>query len=190
MPSSIIRRTAAVAALTIGSMTFLAGPAGAQECYPPTPDCTTTTSSTTPTAGPSISLSFTTVVRGQTIAATVRGFRAGTSGIITIASVEQQIGSFTMPADGGATTTSITIPATITLGAHTVFARGTLATGVAGSASQGVTVVASSTTSTTGSNLARTGFAALTVGLIGTGLVLGGLALKRSGGKRKARSAS
>ena len=146
--------------------------------------------------GPTLTLSATTVARGQTIGSSVAGFDAGTTGIITIASVEQQIGSFTMPASGAATT-SITIPTNITLGSHTVFARGTVA-GQAGSASQGVTVVAegstisnsgSSSSTSGGSNLARTGIVAVPIALVGGGLVLGGLALKRTGKRSKSTSA-
>lgn len=180
MSTSLFRSTAAAAALGVATLTFLAAPAGAQDaCYPPTAECVTTTSSVA-TANPTLSLSDTTVVRGQTIRATIGGFRAGSSGIITIASDEQQIGSFTMPASG-TTTVSITIPATTSLGAHTVFARGTTLSGAAGSASAAITVVEASSVSGTGSSLARTGFVLVPVSIVGVGLVAGGLALKRSG---------
>ena len=190
MSTSFLRSTAAVAAVGIGALSFAVGPAGAQTCYPPTAGCATT-SSTTGGASPSITLSATRVTRGQTVGASIAGFQPGTSGIITIASVEQQIGTFTMPASG-AVSTSITIPTSISLGAHTVFARGTLS-GAAASASQGITVVSGGTNvSGTGSTsgLARTGFYLIPVAIVGVGLVAGGLALKRSGKRSKARTAA
>jgi hypothetical protein len=199
MSTSYFRSTAAAAVVGVGALAFLGTPASAQTCYPPTTDCATTTSST-PTTGPTLVLSATVVARGQTISATVAGFQPGTSGILTIASVEQQIGSFTMPASG-ATVSSITIPSAISLGAHTIFARGTAAGGQVGSASRGITVVAagsvldtSGSTGTTsgsssGSTLARTGvFWLLGATVVGGGLVAGGIALQRSG-RRKAGSA-
>jgi hypothetical protein len=194
MPTSSVYRTAAAAAVAVGSLTFFGASAGAQTCYPPTPGCLTTTSST-PTTRPALSLSATTVVRGQRIVATVSGFQPSTSGIITIASVEQQIGAFTMPASGP-TSTTVTIPATISLGTHTVFARGTAIGGQPGSASQGVIVVASGTPGfgTTsgggGGTLARTGVALGAVTIVGAGLVLGGMALKRSGKRGRANNAA
>jgi hypothetical protein len=123
-------------------------------------------------------------------------FQPGSSGIITIASVEQQIGTFTMPATG-TTSTQVTIPSNISLGAHTVFARGTALNGQPGSAAQGVTVVAAGTSGTGdgttsgggGSTLARTGFALGAVAVVGVGLVAGGMALKRSGRRGRASSA-
>jgi len=193
MTISQLRRTAAVAAVVGGSLTFFGSPASAQVCYPPTPDCVSTTSSVV-SGGPTLSLSATVVERGQTIAASVTGFQPGTSGILTIASVEQQIGSFTMPASGAATS-SITIPTGISLGAHTVFARGTV-NGQPGAASQGITVVAEGTTgsstgnesSSGGNGFARTGAVVVPVALVGVGLVLGGVALKRSSKRAKART--
>lgn len=192
MSSSFVRSIAAVAAVGVGSLSFIGGPAAAQECYPPTAGCATTTTRAA-TTGPSITLSSTILVRGQRVGAAIAGFQSGTSGIITIASVEQQIGTFTMPASGAANTT-ITVPTNISLGAHTVFARGTVA-GAAASASQAVTIVAGGTnvggTGTgTGSNLARTGVYLIPASIIGLGLVAGGVALKRSGKKSKARTAA
>lgn len=192
MSSSFVRSIAAVTAVGVGSLSFLGGPAAAQDCYPPTAGCATTTTRAA-TAGPSITLSSTVLFRGQTVGAAVAGFQSGTSGIITIASVEQQIGTFTMPASGAANTT-ITIPTNISLGAHTVFARGTLA-GAAASASQAVTIVAGGTNVSgngtgTGSNLARTGAYLIPASIIGLGLVAGGVALKRSSKKSKARTAA
>jgi len=195
MSISQLRRTAAAAAVIGGSFTFFGGPAGAQVCYPPTPSCVTTSSSGV-TRGPDLELSATTVERGQTITATVTGFDPGTSGIITIASVEQQIGSFTMPASG-AGSSSITIPTNISLGGHTVFARGTV-NGQPGAASEGITVVAedggggssgtTGTESSSGSGFARTGIFVIPTALVGAGLVLGGMALKRSSRRGKTGS--
>lgn len=44
MPTSSVCRTAAAAAVAVGSLTFFGAAAGAQTCYPPTPGCVTTTS--------------------------------------------------------------------------------------------------------------------------------------------------
>jgi alpha-L-fucosidase len=198
MPTSFFRSMAAAAAVGLATLTFLAPPAGAQEdpCYPPTAACATTTS-VAGTPNPTLGLSDTTVVRGQTISATVGNFQAGSSGIITVASVEQQIGSFTMPASGSATV-SITIPTSISLGAHTVFARGTTLSGAAGSAARGITVVDGAVSdsgrtisgSGSGSSLARTGFFLVPVTAVGVGLVAGGLALKRSGRRKRSAPAA
>jgi len=187
MPTSPIRSIAAAAAVAVGSFTFLMAPAGAQACYPPTAGCVTVGSVVT--TGPTLTLATLIVTRGQRVSVTVTGFRAGTTGIFTIKSVEQQIGSFKMPASGGAKT-SITIPTDISLGDHTVFARGTGLNGAPDSASQAVVVVAA-TGSGSGSNggtLARTGMVVVPTALVGVGLVLGGLALKRSGKRGKASS--
>lgn len=195
MSSSLRRAVWAAAAATAGTVALTGGPASAQvdPCYPPTPACTSTSSSTSFPA-PTLSLSDTTVVRGQTITATVGNFQAGSSGIITIASVEQQIGSFTAGAAGTAST-SITIPTGIELGAHTVFARGTALNGAPGTAAQGITVVAGngdigddgngSGGSGSGANLARTGAVVIPTALVGMGLVAGGVVLKRSSRRGK-----
>lgn len=194
MPISSVYRTVIAAAVAVGLLTFFGASAGAQTCYPPTPGCVTTTS-TPPTTAPTLSLSATRVVRGQRIAATVGGFQPGTSGIITIGAVERQIGTFTMPANGGPATVTITIPTDIALGGHTVFARGTAIGGQVGTASQGITVVAAGTpgTGTTsgggGGTLARTGATIGLVAVVGVGLVVGGMALKRSGRRGRASSA-
>jgi len=195
MPTNSIRSLAAMAAVSVGSLTVLVAPAGAQACYPPSAGCVSTTNPVV-TAGPVLSLSRSVVSPGQTITATVSGFQAGSTGIFSVASVEQQIGSFTMPANGAAASASITIPATIELGAHTVFARGTAINGQPASASQGITVVAAGTAGTTGtagtagttSSLARTGVVVVPTVLVGLGLVAGGLVLKRSSKRGKATS--
>lgn len=193
MSTSFFRSSAAVAAVGVGALSFMAGPAGAQDCYPPSAGCVTTTSSA-PGATPSIRLSDTTVTRGQTVSATIGGFKPGTSGIVTIASVEQQVGAFTMPATSASTTTTITIPTNISLGAHTVFARGTTANGAAGSASQGVTVIGGGTgtagTGSGGSTLARTGVYLVPASIIGLGLVGAGAVLKRRGRRVKMTTAA
>jgi hypothetical protein len=187
MSTSMFRSAAAVVAVGIGTVSFLGSPASAQTpCYPPTPGCVITTTTAAPVAGLTLRLSQTRVTRGQTISAVVGGFKPGTSGIITIASVEQQIGSFTMPLSG-TTTTTITIPTNISLGAHTVFARGTAVDGTAASVSQGVTVVAGGAqVSGDGSTLARTGAFVIPAAVVGLGLVGAGVALKRSGKRNKA----
>lgn len=191
MPISHFRRTVGAAAVAAGSLVFLAAPVEAQTCYPPTPGCVTTTSSLA-TAGPTLDLSDTSVTRGQQVTATIRGFRAGSSGILTFLSVETQVGTFTMPAAGPATAT-ITIPTSATLGAHTVFAKGTAPNGGAAVASKGATVVAGGTGTggtRTGGTLARTGAVVVPTAVVGAGLVLGGMALKRSGRRGKASKAA
>lgn len=200
MSISFFRSTAAVAAVGAGLCFLGDSPASAQECYPPSDGCTTTTS--TPNGAVlSATLSDTTVplcpaATERTIDVSIAGFKSGSSGIVTIASVEQQIGTFTVPVSGG-TTTSVTIPSTISLGSHTVFVRGTTPSGVAGTASQGITVLPCSTSGGggggrggTGSTLARTGFYLVPACVIGLGLVAGGVALKRSGKRSKARTAA
>lgn len=189
MPTSFFRSVAAVAAVGAGTLAFLGTPAAAQTCYPPTPGCATTT--TGAVLGAEFQLADTSLVGCQTVTPTITGFRPGTTGIITIASVEQQIGSFTVSASGTATP-SVALPANVSPGAHTLFARGTLANGQAGSVSRNVTVTgecrnlgggggSTSTTGGTGSSLARTGVIwLLPAAVIGGGLVLGGVALKRS----------
>jgi hypothetical protein len=190
MSTSFFRSIAAVAAVGVGVLSFIAGPVSAQECYPPTEGCVTTTSAP-PAAGPSITLSDTTVTRGQRVNAVIAGFDPGTSGIITIStgSGEQQVGTFAV-GSGGTVTTSFTIPTNISLGAHTVFARGTV-NGAAASASQAINVVddagvgAGGTGTGSGtSGLARTGVYLIPALVIGLGLVAGGVALKHSGKRR------
>ena len=190
MAISSLRRIGAAAAV-VGGVALGSGPAMAQTCYPPTEGCAPT-SSTTPVTGPTLALSDATVVAGQTITATVSGFQPQSSPIITIASVERQIGSLTVSASGSGST-SVTIPNDMSLGAHTVYARGTGSDGKTASASQGVTVVAAGQGAGKGTgrggSLARTGAVAVPTALIGFGLVAGGVALKRSSKRGKASSA-
>ncbi len=191
MPNSSVYRTAAAAAVAVGALVFSGTVAGAQTCYPPTAGCVTT-SNPSP-IGPTLSLSATTVARGQRIVASIAGFQPGTTGIIVIDST--QIGTFAVPASGVATVT-ITIPTNISLGAHTISARGTAFGGQPGSASQGITVVAGTNGGTggtgggggSGGNLARTGVAVGATTAVGVGLVAGGMAMKRSGRRRRANS--
>lgn len=193
MPNSSVYRTAAAAAVAVGSLVFSATAAGAQTCYPPTAGCVTTTTNPGIT-GPSLSLSATTVARGQRIVASAAGFRPGTTGIITVDSI--QVGTFTVPASGAATVT-ITIPTNISLGAHTVSARGTALNGQPATASQAITVVAGTNGGTggtgggggSGGNLARTGVTVGATAAVGVGLVAGGMAMKRSGRRRRANTA-
>ena len=192
MSISAIRRAGAAAAVAAVGATaaFVGSPASAQTpCYPPTPGCfITTTSTTTPGSGLTLALSDSTdLLRGQTIQATATGFDAGTSGTFSIASVEQQIGTFTVSA-ARVGTSSVTIPANIELGAHTIFARGTL-NGTSASVSRSVNVVAATTTrgggGGGGGTLARTGVTVGATALVGLGLVAGGAALKRSSKRGK-----
>jgi len=197
MPNSSVRRAASAAALAAaGAVAVFSAPAAAQTpCYPPSPGCFVTTSST-PAAGLTLTLSATTVTRGQTIQATLSGLRPDSSGIFTILSVEQQIGSFRASASGVGSA-NVTIPANIELGNHTVFGKGIAADGSIGSASRGVVVVAGTggasggggrggVGGTSGGNLARTGAVVVPVALVGLGLVAGGAALKRSSRRGKA----
>ncbi len=197
MPISPLRRAGAAAAVAaVGATAALVGsPASAQTpCYPPSPGCfVTTTSTTTPGPGLSLDLSDATdLLRNQTIQATARGFDPGTSGIFSIASVEQQIGTFTVSA-ARVGTASVTIPANISLGNHTIFARGTL-NGRSASVSRAVNVVAATTGGGGGGgggggSLARTGAIVVPTALVGLGLVAGGAALKRSSRRGKTSSA-
>ena len=118
MSISSLRLMAAAAAVT-GGLAIASGPVAAQDCYPPVPGCGTTVPPVV-TPGPTLTLSDRTVFHGQTIRASVTGFQPGTTGIVTIASVEQQIGAFAVGTDG-TSSTSVTIPANLTLGGHTVF---------------------------------------------------------------------
>lgn len=192
MPTSHLRRAAAAAAVGAAGVVAIAssGPAFGQTatsvCYPPNnPNCVTTTTGQ-PGTTPQLVLSDTTVTRGQTITATVSGFQGGSSGIITVASVEQQIGTFTVNA-AGTGSTNVTIPTNITLGEHTVFARGIAANGAPGSAARGIIVI--SGTGGTGGSLARTGAVVVPTAIIGLGLVAGGVALKRSSRRGKTTTA-
>ena len=202
MPISYLGRTVAATAVVAGSFAILGAPAAAQECYPPTPGCGTTTTTTGGGAvlGAGLTLPDTSLVGCQSITPTITGFKPGTSGIITIASVasvEQQIGSFTVPVSGTATTLAF-LPANLSVGPHTLFARGTLPNGTAGSTSQAVTVAAGcrgvggTGTGGTGTgggargNLARTGVYVIPASLLGRGLVAGGAAMKRASKRGKA----
>lgn len=195
MPTSHLRRAAAAAAVgAAGALAFASGPAAAQTpCYPPTPGCATTTSQVTSVL-PTLVLSDTTLARCQRISATARAFKPGTSGIFTIASAEQQIGTFTVDASGFGRG-SVTVPVGISLGTHTVFARGTSANSGPAAPSQAVTVRdgrcpgtggTGRTGGTAGGRLARTGVFMVPTAIIGLGLVAGGVALKRSSRRGKA----
>lgn len=192
MSISPLRRAAAAAAVAaVGATAILPGsPASAQAtCYPPTANCVTTT--TRPAVAPqalTLALSDTTVTRGQTITASVTGFAGGSTVTLSILSVEQQLGTFVVSA-GGTGSRNITIPSNISLGAHTIFARGTASNGTAGSVSRAVTVVAVSTGGVGGGGLARTGAVVVPAALVGLGLVAGGAALKRSSRRSKTSSA-
>jgi len=195
--SNLRRALSAAAVAAAGTAAFLSSPAAAQTspsvtCYPPTPGCATTTSfTTTPGSGLTLTLcEFPDLRRGQTIPATATGFDPGTGGTFSIASVEQQIGTFTV-SGARVGTSPVTIPNNIELGNHTVFARGTL-NGTPASVSRTVNVVARTTGGGGGGgggggNLARTGAIVVPTVLIGLGLVAGGAALKRSS-RRKASS--
>lgn len=188
MTISSLRLLATAAAVT-GGLAIASSSASAQvNCYPPSATCDPTPPSPVVVAGPTLRLSQTSVVGGEKVTASVTNFRPGTGGIITIASVEQQIGSFTASAAGTASTV-VTIPTGLTLGQHTVFAKGTGLAGTAVVASQVVNVVAPGTRVTaadTGSTLARTGISVGVTALVGVGLVAGGVALKRSSRRGKA----
>ena len=195
MPTSHLRRAAAAAAVGAGVLAFTSGPAAAQtSCYPPTPGCATTTSQVTSVL-PTLVLSDTTLARCQRISATARAFKPGTSGIFTIASAEQQIGTFTVDASGFGRG-SVTVPVGISLGAHTVSARGTSANGDQAAPSQAVTVRdgkcpgTGGTGGTAGGRLARTGVLMVPTAIIGLGLVAGGVALKRSSRRGKATTSA
>lgn len=127
-----MRRLASIgfadAALGLLMSAPLSGTVAAQTGYPPG-------------GVPTLSISDSTVTRGQTITANVSGFQPGTSGVMTIASsVVRPLGSATV--DGsGEFSLAVTIPTDISLGAHTITATGTGANGLPASASAAVTVV-------------------------------------------------
>ena len=191
MPISPLRRAVAAAAVVAaGAAASLHGsPALAQTpCYPPTPGCVIGGTTTTLTAaGPTLNLSFSTVTRGQTISATVAGLGGNTPGIFSVASVEQQLATFTTSAAGTASA-NITIPTNISLGAHTIFVRGRAANGTSVSASRAINVVSGTGGGTgggSGGGLARTGAVVVPAALVGLALVGGGVALKRSSRRGK-----
>ena len=194
MPISPLRRVVAAAAVgAVGATAGLHGsPASAQTtCYPPTPGCGATT--TIVPSGPTVtlSLSATNVTRGQTIVATVAGLGGGTSGIFSVASVEQQLATFTTSSAGTASA-NIRIPTNISLGAHTVFARGRLANGTPVSASRAINVVSGpgGGGGGGGGGLARTGAVVVPTALVGLALVAGGAALKRSNRRGKSSTSA
>ncbi len=192
MPISPLRRAGAAVAAVGATAALVGSPASAQTPnYPPTTGPTTT--STGRVGNLTLALSARVVVRGQTITASVGGAAPGLTVLISIASVEQQLGTFTASSAGTASG-NITIPTNISLGAHTVFARGPNSTGAADVASQPVTVVAASTGTTGGGGgngkLARTGAIVVPTALVGLGLVAGGAALKRSSRRGKSSSAA
>lgn len=182
MSVNILRCTAVSLVVAAGSLVLLGAPASAQACYPPVAGCVTTTTNAASRKDPTLNLAFTTLKQGETVDATITGFDPSTSGTVSIASVEQRLTSFAMPASGS-TTVSITIPNDFELGAHTVFVRGTFIGGP-GSASQAVTVIAANASTGGSGGLARTGMRVIPVVLVGCGLVAGGLALKRSTKRR------
>ncbi|HEX5367593.1 MAG TPA: LPXTG cell wall anchor domain-containing protein [Acidimicrobiales bacterium] len=121
----MIRRalTVAVAAAT---MLAVAGAAQAQP-YPP--------------LAPTITLSSTVVVRGETVTVGGAGFAASSTVTITFFSHPVVLGSTTTDGNGGFST-SVTIPSDAKLGTHTMTAHGTAADGRPASASTTLTVVA------------------------------------------------
>lgn len=172
-------RLAVAGAAVGGGLVFGAGPAGAQACYPPGPNCVVN-------PGASVRVSATVVTPGRTISITVSGFKPATTGRIVIASVEQQLSEFTTNSTGTATT-SATIPADISIGRHTIFARGTAPDGSPAETSQGITVAAAAASGgIKRSQLARTGAVVVPTTLAGLGLVGGGIALQRSSRRSKA----
>lgn len=71
MRTSFFRSTAAAAAVGIGAVTFVSGPAAAQTCYPPSPACTIPTSP--PSVAPTSIVATTVTTSGQ-----VGGVNVGT----------------------------------------------------------------------------------------------------------------
>jgi hypothetical protein len=107
----------------------------AQSCYPPTPGCGGTTTSSvasstsTTRRGDGISVSDSTVVAGQviTVFVTAGTYAAGTQGIILFdctADHPRQIGSFTVAGDGSVTQ-DVRVPADASPGPHEVCTVGT-----------------------------------------------------------------
>lgn len=90
MPTSYFRSVAAAAAVGVATLTFLAGPAGAQDpCYPPTEGCVspssvvaTTTSTTAP--GPVVAGDTTTTGTDSTSNLARTGFYAIPAAVIGV----------------------------------------------------------------------------------------------------------
>ena len=199
MPISPLRRAGAAAAVAaVGATTALVGspgsPASAQTpCYPPSPGCFITTTSSPDSAVLGLVLSDIVVSPGETITVRATGFAPNTDVTFSIDSVV--LGTFRAGPDG-TVSGRITIPLNTSLGAHTIFVRGTGSNGLPGSVSRGITVVAAGTGTNNNNNnnnngkLARTGAIVVPTALVGLGLVAGGAALKRSSRRGKSSSAA
>jgi len=139
-----------------------------------------------------LALSDSEVTPGETITASVGGAAPGATILLSVASVEQQLGSV-IASSAGTASRNITIPANISLGAHTVFARGLNSAPAPDVASRPINVVAAGTGTTGGGgprgNLVRTGAVVVPTALVGLGLVAGGVALKRSSRRGKTSTA-
>jgi len=195
MPISPLRRAGAAAAVAaVGATAALVGsPASAQTpCYPPSPGCFITTTSSPDSAVLGLVLSDIVVSPGETITVRATGFAPNTDVTFSIDSVV--LGTFRAGPDG-TVSGRITIPLNTSLGAHTIFVRGTGSNGLPGSVSRGITVVAAGTGTNNNNNnnngkLARTGAIVVPTALVGLGLVAGGAALKRSSRRGKSSSAA
>lgn len=186
----------------LGVLSFAAGSAAAQSCYPPgSASCSTST--TAAGGGEPVTVSDSTVAAGQTIQVTARGFAPGAT--VTFIVDGQVVGTAIADEQGVATTTIIIPPGTnpgqVTLTATGIgpdgqtrsvtqtlaVVNGTQPTGLtAGSNATGGTAAAGGASPGT---LARTGAVVVPTAAIGVGLVAGGVLLRRSARKRNALSA-
>jgi hypothetical protein len=179
----------------------LGSPASAADCYPPVPGCATTTSSsttsTTSTVSASIEVDDITPTPGQEVIVTARAgsFMGNSDGIVTIRSVERQLGTFKAAADGSVRA-KVRIPLDIELGPHTIYLKGMDPNGNPLVLSRAITVVGAAATGSSGTGgttgpLAFTG-AVLVVpaALLGLGLVGFGLLLKYRGNRLGQKTAA
>lgn len=194
---SLAPRLAAALAAGAGVLAFAAGPAAAQ---------TTTTQSCYPLAEcavDSLTVSDETLDPGQSFTVTARGFRPGTTVTFT---VDGQVLGTAVADEQGVATATLTLPAGIGPGRHTLLATGTGADGQplvvsqilsvngatrtpVGVVTPGASTRAPATGSTPSSSsrgrLARTGSTVVPAAVAGVGLVLAGSAVARAAKKKK-----
>lgn len=194
-----LARVAAALAGGAGVLTLAAGPVAAQSCYPPgSASCSSTSTTTTQT----FTVSDETLSAGQSFRVRVGGFRPGSTVTFTIDG--QVVGTGVADAEGFVDA-SLTLPAGLSPGQHTILASGTGADGRPLIVRRVVTVNALPLAAATGSNqstgsgagsgsrskgsLAKTGILVVPVAAAGLGLVAIGVTLSRSAKKRKAAAA-
>ena len=173
-PSSNVTKVRAALVGLTAVLALSVGTASAQYNVP----ATVTASTSTPTAGGSITL-------------TAKGFGPETTVQFSVESTPQALGSAVANSSGVATLTT-TLPANLSAGAHTIRAVGTDPSGAPLNVTTTITVAAAGATTTTTAAASPTGLAATgssSAGLVRIGVViavLGGLLLLA--GKRQTES--